>query len=437
MSERRKLGAALGQLIEVVGRPVRLTVTKAGISVQPYRGYGSWQRVFLIGRVFRQPLTRRRRPRRGFHGRLADVVLRFLRRGVGDAQLIARFHGAEQVVEADRDGYFRVDLSLPNGPIPAGLWHEMTLELVRPVRLTTRGELFLAPPDARQMVISDIDDTIMSTGVANKILMLWRLFMTGAHSRAAFPGMAALLAGLHHGASGREANPLLYVSRSPWAIYEMLEEFFSLHRIPGGPILFLREWGVTVQRPWPRRARRHKLELIRRMLALYDQLPCILIGDSGQEDPEHYTQILREHPGRVRVIYIRNVSRDPARHAAIRALAEEVEAAGSSLILAADSFVMAEHAAEQGLIAAAAKAAVLAERAEAAAVAGAPPVETDAALRTVSAQELQAGGLEATLTRGPASQPPPGVAIEPTTGGSAAPAAKNDAADWALDEAGR
>ena len=87
------------------------------------------------------------------------------------------------------------------------------------------------------------------------------------------------------------------------------------------------------------------------MVALYRELPFVLIGDSGQRDPEIYAQVVREHPGRVLAIYIRNVSRDPARQRAIEDLAVEVVEAGSTLLLASDSMAMARHAAEHGLIA--------------------------------------------------------------------------------------
>jgi phosphatidate phosphatase APP1 len=250
----------------------------------------------------------------------------------------------------------------PERPPPAErLWHRIELELVEPASVKAAGELFVPPEHCRYVVISDIDDTVVETGVANKLLMLWRLFMQGPHSRTAFPGMAALLQALHHGRSGQEINPMLYVSRAPWSIYEVLDEFFRLHRIPIGPILFLREWGLTLQRPLPRRAPDHKLHLIRNMLALYRELPFVLIGDSGQRDPEIYAQIVHEHPGRVLAIYVRNVSRDPTRHRAIEELAAEVVEAGSALLLAADSMAMAEHAAEHGLISRAACARVLAE----------------------------------------------------------------------------
>src|SRR3546814_8140010 len=84
------------------------------------------------------------------------------------------------------------------------------------------------------------------------------------------------------------------------------------------------------------------------MLELYDQFPFVLIGDSGQRDPEIYAQVVREHPGRVAAIYIRDVTRNPERDRGIGILAREVAAGGSTLVVAADSLEMARHAAEHG-----------------------------------------------------------------------------------------
>jgi phosphatidate phosphatase APP1 len=200
--------------------------------------------------------------------------------------------------------------------------------------------------------------------VADKIKMLIRLFVQGARSRVAFPGTAALYNALHLGASRSEMNPMLYVSRGPWSLYEILDEFFNIHRIPVGPVLFLREWGLSPRRPFPRRSKGHKAALIRRMMKLYHDLPIVLIGDSGQHDPEIYTRMVREHPGRVKAVYIRNVSRSPERPAAIEELAGEVAQQGSTLFLATDSFAMAEHMTQMGLISEQALSAVMKERAQ-------------------------------------------------------------------------
>jgi phosphatidate phosphatase APP1 len=89
---------------------------------------------------------------------------------------------------------------------------------------------------------------------------------------------------------------------------------------------------------------------IEEILELYPQLPFILVGDSGQEDPEIYREVVRRFPRRVLAIYIRNVTRDPLRRTAIAALAEEIARAGSTLILADDTMAAAMHAAEHGWI---------------------------------------------------------------------------------------
>jgi phosphatidate phosphatase APP1 len=350
------------RLLRALARPADSVVAEDGVVLQAYRGYGSAEEVFLIGRVYRQPAWLSGASGRR-HERAWDDIGRLLfRRGVAGATVRARFGGAEAVAAADRDGYFRVHLHPTLPPHRDRTWHRMGLELEHPVRLEAEGELFVPPGGGRLLVISDIDDTILKTGVANKARMLWRLFLDGAESRPAFPGVAALLQSLYHGATGREHNPLLYVSRSPWTLYEVLDAFFRAQAVPGGPLLFLREWGLRLWRPFPRRAEDHKRVLIRHMVELYRDLPVLLIGDSVQDDPEIYARIAREHPGRVRAIYIRVVASPPARVSTIEALAAEIAGTGAGLLLAPDSLAMAEHAAAQGMVAPGAVAAVAAER---------------------------------------------------------------------------
>ena len=98
------------------------------------------------------------------------------------------------------------------------------------------------------------------------------------------------------------------------------------------------------------------------MLELYRDLPFVLIGDSGQHDPEVYGRIVAEHPGRVKAVYIRNVSRDGDRIREIERLARVVAASGSHLVIAADSIAIARHAADLGLVAPDAVARVAEER---------------------------------------------------------------------------
>jgi phosphatidate phosphatase APP1 len=404
---------AASRILNLVARPVRTAHGDAGIVLQPYRGYGSRTEVFLIGRVFRQSRPDRAAGEQDLRSHLRDIGRRIARRAVADARVTARFYGAEQSVTTDPDGYFRIHLQ-PRQPPPADrLWHSMELVLDQnpPVRADSR--IFIPSERCRYVVISDIDDTVMHTGVANKLKMLWRLFVADADSRTVFPGVSAFYRALYVGASGREENPMLYVSRAPWGLYDMLDAFFTRHGIPVGPILFLREWGVSWKHPLPRRAEDHKQELIGNMLTLYADLSFVLIGDSGQHDPEIYRQIVDDYPGRVLVVYIRNVSRDPTRIRAIEQLALAVTQAGSSLVLAADSTAMAEHAAQIGLIPPEAIAEV---RGEIAATEGTPPPTPTHRVELPTAHETAEAVAQGDLQHAVADQSaatPPNIIIEP------------------------
>jgi phosphatidate phosphatase APP1 len=96
-------------------------------------------------------------------------------------------------------------------------WHRLEIAMLAPARVAAAAEVYIPPAQSRFVVISDIDDTVMHTGVANKAAMLWRLFVQDAESRTVFPGVSHLYRALHAGASGDEANAMLYISRAPWA----------------------------------------------------------------------------------------------------------------------------------------------------------------------------------------------------------------------------
>jgi phosphatidate phosphatase APP1 len=89
---------------------------------------------------------------------------------------------------------------------------------------------------------------------------------------------------------------------------------------------------------------------IRRLLRTFPELRFVLIGDSGEQDPEIYRAVVNEYPTRIRVIYIRSIERHPSRIAAIDKLIEGVQQTGSQLVLTPDSEFAAAHAAAEGLI---------------------------------------------------------------------------------------
>jgi phosphatidate phosphatase APP1 len=328
------------------------------LAIHAYAGYGSRRRVWLRGRVLDDEGLQPADERAGVWRNLRDAWKRFETDERAGVRVRAAAHGAQAEAVTDREGYFEVTLETP-APLPAEReWHDVALTAFHgdtPVASAT-GRVLAPAEAARVAVISDIDDTIVQTGATQWLRAARGVLLGNAYTRLPFPGVAPFYRALRVGGDGGAANPFFYVSSSPWNLYDLLAEFMDLNAIPVGPLL-LRDWGITPQSVLPTDHRSHKLAHIRQIMDSYP-LPFILIGDSGQRDPEIYREVVAEYPARILAIYIRSVSPDPLRRETVRALAREVERAGSALLLTDDTLSAARHAADNGWISSEAVAAV-------------------------------------------------------------------------------
>jgi phosphatidate phosphatase APP1 len=320
--------------------------------VVPYRGFGNTERLWVKGRVLREPRLRPSAADDPLWRNVLATWRRFESDEVPHARVRLSAAGVTLEVDADDEGYFETWIE-PRAPLPAGGKVPVELELLSPWRaepVTAATEVLLPPPSARLAVISDVDDTVVPTGAGRLLRMARTMLVNNAHTRAPFPGVAAFYRALAAG-RGAEGNPFLYVSSGPWNLYDLLVEAFRLHGLPAGALV-LRDWGLTAGgATLPTRHHGHKLGAIRKALDLWPSLPFLLVGDSGQADPEIYRQIAAEHRGRVLAIYIRDVGRD-VEQPALAGLAAEVEAAGSSFVVAPTAWELASHAAARGWLAA-------------------------------------------------------------------------------------
>lgn len=326
--------------------------------ILPYIGFGTADKLSLCGRVLEDEGFRPASDADRTWRNLVAMYKRFESDEMPGARVRARFKDVESEVVTDGEGYFSVELQ-PKAPLGPGPWHEVALELIEPHGgATATGRVLVPPATARFGVVSDIDDTVVHSNVANKLSMVLALALSNARTRKPFEGVGAFYRALHAGASGNEGNPIFYVSQSPWNLHPPLVEFLEHQRIPTGPLL-LRDYGRQLL--FSRGS--HKERSINQILATYPHMKFVLIGDNGERDPEIYREVVRRWPGRVRAIYIRSVNRDPSRRAAIDRLVEEVRTTGCQLVLAPDSEFAAAHAAAEGLIAPAALARIRREKA--------------------------------------------------------------------------
>ena len=316
-------------------------------NVVAYRGYGTAERVLVLGRALQDEGLRVPDVAASRWRNFKEALKRIESDPIQGARVRARVADTEHELTADDEGYVRHWLTLPQ-PLAAG-WHPLSLSLdsaATPSAPSTgsASEILLPPASAEYGVISDMDDTVLQSEVTKLLRAARLMLLENAKTRLPFPGVAAFYRALALGVGdAARDNPIFYVSNSPWNLYGVIADFLTGQELPAGPIL-LTDWDFG------RPPRDHKVTAIGEILATYPNLPFLLVGDSGQEDPEIYSDLVRRYPGRILAVYIRNVVRHPERIAAIQTLAAEVTSAGSALVLADDTLAAARHAAEKGWI---------------------------------------------------------------------------------------
>jgi phosphatidate phosphatase APP1 len=155
-------------------------------------------------------------------------------------------------------------------------------------------------------VVADIDDTVKLTDVLNRRETVLNTF---ARPFRAVDGIADAFAEWN-----RKFDPdWHYVSGGPWQLWSALEQFRSEAGLPVG------SWHMQEFRAKDRSALRflgppvkHKLAEIRQLIRMDPARRFILVGDSGQGDPEIYGRIATEFPARIAWVWIRELGTEGA-----------------------------------------------------------------------------------------------------------------------------
>ena len=261
--------------------------------VVPYTGYGSTSWVRVLARVLlAKPPERRADVPTGARG-----WRNFIGVSVENARVHVRIGEQSFEVQADRSGVIDVvvDVDLEPG------WHQIGLSSEGSAVATAL--VFVVDPETTFGVVSDIDDTVMVTALPRPLLAAWHTFVVNEHARATTPGMPVLYERLttrHPGA------PLIYLSTGAWNVAPTLTRFLSRNLYPAGALL-LTDWGPTGDR-WFRSGPEHKRGSLERLAREFPQIKWLLIGDDGQHDESIYGEFVKEHPGNVAAVCIRQLT---------------------------------------------------------------------------------------------------------------------------------
>jgi phosphatidate phosphatase APP1 len=323
------------------------------VRIQPFFGYRSRTRLVLSARALRSA-----KPAfdSGSRVRAIRTMLgQFASREAPGVTVTLELQGQEQVLvseqaTSDGDGYIHFDrrlepeLDLPVHPV----WEAVTLRWRnREGEQCVEAHVLVPGTEGQLAVISDIDDTIIETGITGGLRAIarnWRRILAELpNERIAVPGADAFFGALGGGhvlppdavRAGKRVpathRPFFYVSSSPWNLFSYLVAFQRAKGLPLGPLM-LRNWGFNRETLGSSGHGAHKRAQIDAILEMYPDLRFALIGDDTQGDLPAYASAAEHYPDRVAAIFIRTSAGQPL-SAEETAAQAAIEAAGVPLWL--------------------------------------------------------------------------------------------------------
>jgi phosphatidate phosphatase APP1 len=266
------------------------SVAWADAAVLLFPAVGTPAQVTLSGRVLKHAGS-------GGSSTLSKNLRRLTSSNWEGASVTVRYAGREAEVKSGHDGNFAVTFSAGKTPFEVGL---TTAEANVKSAATGSATVDIVDPKASFFVVSDFDDTLAVTNVAaGGTKLVQAALLQDESTQPVVEGMAELYACLKEDKPARPGFAL--VSGSPAQYLGRVRQFLVSHGFPLSFGIYLRDMG-------PSTLSNYKQPVIRSLLK---ELPnqVVLIGDSGEKDPEVYAQMKSEFPERVKAIYIRNAGR--------------------------------------------------------------------------------------------------------------------------------
>ena len=265
-----------------------------------HAAYGTPREFVVTGRVVEDKGVRVADPARGRFANAIDTIKAMKRDPIAGAVVEVEVQGCRYTGAADTEGDFEIHAaeactSFPEGWLAIRAWLVDGHGRQAP---EVEGRLLIIADAPGVGVISDFDDTVVESGVSDKAKLVYHTLTSNAAQLLPVAGVAEA----YGAAESAGARAFFYVSGSPESLHERISEFLRLHEIPPGPIL-LKSFSTEAlgeQQEYKRRR-------IDAIMDVFPKLRFVLVGDSGEKDPEVYRRAALEHPDRVLGIVIRRV----------------------------------------------------------------------------------------------------------------------------------
>ena len=216
------------------------------------------------------------------------------------------------------DGHFSTTMELPKDTGRPCDWLDFRAITRAGDDRRFAGRAALLPPEGLS-VISDIDDTIKISNVRDRRELMANTFLRPFRP---VPGMADFYKRL-----AERGAAFHYVSASPWLLYPALAEFRAEAGFPEGTfdLKLVRLTDSSVRDLFGSQVE-YKRGKINAILERFPKRRFVLIGDTGEQDPEVYGALARERSKQIVAIYLRNVTDETARGPRLTAAMKDIPA---------------------------------------------------------------------------------------------------------------
>lgn len=221
----------------------------------------------------------------------------------GEKARVAIFHNGRDVFVATsgEGGFFHANFDI-DGDFSEGVYPVSSMPHPKTGEVFKTQALFIG--GAGVSIVSDIDDTVKDTNVLNRKEMIRNTFV---RDFKAVPGMADLYRRLLN-----SGGTLHFVSAGPAQLAPALNTFFAKEGFPAYS-LHMRQLildGVDNIRNAFSGPEQFKYPTIKALFEKFPKRKFLLVGDSGEKDPEVYAQILAAYPTQVLGVWIHDVTNE-------------------------------------------------------------------------------------------------------------------------------
>ncbi len=232
-----RIAVATEDVIDLARRRLwRLTGRNQPRQIVAYSGYATAEKIILSGRVLANKPGGGPLNCDGWWQNLVNTYHRWESDEVPFVDVLVNYGELGISTKTDEEGYYHAEFPAPPVRGAEIQWHTAAVQTDSGASEVHAVHQIMVPPSAPEFgIISDLDDTVIHTGITSLLLAAKLTFLENAKTRKPLDGVAELYKAFQKGNQDTAGNPIFYISSSPWNLHDLLEDFLKLNEIPPGP----------------------------------------------------------------------------------------------------------------------------------------------------------------------------------------------------------